>query len=644
MKKTILFVIFFCIIGFSLCSLAEGNYGVNLSSAAYQPASSGGSNVFSEGQCTWYAWGRAYEKGMSFYWGNGHFGNACDWYKNAKDAGYHCEATPRSNSIAVWEAGNHVAFVENVDGNIIYISEGNHYYNGAYLKYAEAKINTTNGFYELTYGYGYSSVNQKYTGSSPDGYIYLQNPNNEPYGSLDLASGSKGTIRVAGWAKDDDSPDQSLSIHVYVGGPAGSGAPVYAIKANGYRPDIGGNYAYDDIIAVSPFGAQKVYVYAIDTNNGSNPCIGEATVNIERDTSAPVISNIVVSDISSTGYRVTCNISDDVKISKVQFPTWTKSGGQDDIIWHDVSVVNGEATYYIKSIDHNHESGIYTTHIYAWDAAGNEASVKDNTMADLRVSVPSPISNVRVTDITDQGYTVKCTFDTNWGASKIEFPTWSIQDGQDDLASSWPQGMVVNGEVTFIVKVSDHNNENACNYMTHIYASDTKGNKAAVSDEQYSCLLVYVPASSYRIVYDGNAEDALNIPDTQIKAFGKTLVIINEKPTRNGYKFRGWAKIPTATKIDYQSGDDYTENQDITLYALWQRTYETVLELPRDLKIIDSEAFVGIGVDAVRIPEGVETIADGAFDVTVIILGYPDSAAERYAKKNGNVFIAIKKE
>ena len=328
MKKTILFVIFFCIIGFSLCSLAEGNYGVNLSSAAYQPASSGGSNVFSEGQCTWYAWGRAYEKGMSFYWGNGYFGNACDWYKNAKVAGYHCEATPRSNSIAVWEAENHVAFVESVDGNIIYISEGNHYYNGAYLKYAEAKINTTNGFYELTYGYGYSSVNQKYTGSSP---VYLQNPNNEPYGSLDLASGSKGTIRVAGWAKDDDSPDQSLSIHVYVGGPAGSGAPVYAIKANGYRPDIGGNYAYDDIIAVSPFGAQKVYVYAIDTNNGSNPCIGEATVNIERDTSAPVISNIVVSDISSTGYRVTCNISDDVKISKVQFPTWTDHDGQDDI-------------------------------------------------------------------------------------------------------------------------------------------------------------------------------------------------------------------------------------------------------------------------------------------------------------------------
>ncbi len=41
-----------------------------------------------------------------------------------------------------------------------------------------------------------------------------------PYGALDGAEGGVGTIRVYGWAKDDDSPDEALTIHVYIDGPA----------------------------------------------------------------------------------------------------------------------------------------------------------------------------------------------------------------------------------------------------------------------------------------------------------------------------------------------------------------------------------------------------------------------------------------
>jgi hypothetical protein len=48
-----------------------------------------------------------------------------------------------------------------------------------------------------------------------------------PIGWLDSVAG--GT--VSGWACDPDQPDRSIDVHIYVGGPAGSGAPAYAVRA-----------------------------------------------------------------------------------------------------------------------------------------------------------------------------------------------------------------------------------------------------------------------------------------------------------------------------------------------------------------------------------------------------------------------------
>lgn len=76
------------------------------------------------GQCTWYCWGRAYElTGINVPCRN----NAATWADVARSAGYTVSSTPRENSIAVWNGGSagHVAFVENVSGNNVTISEAN---------------------------------------------------------------------------------------------------------------------------------------------------------------------------------------------------------------------------------------------------------------------------------------------------------------------------------------------------------------------------------------------------------------------------------------------------------------------------------------------------------------------------------------
>lgn len=80
-----------------------------------------------------------------------------------------------------------------------------------------------------------------------------------------------------------------------------------------------------------------------------------------------------------------------------------------------------------------------------------------------------------------------------------------------------------------------------------------------------------VPAlNSYTVSY--NANGGTNQPSNQTKWFGETLTLSSTKPTRDGYTFMGWGTSASDTSVDYASGDDYTANAAITLYAIWKKT------------------------------------------------------------------------
>ena len=88
-------------------------------------------NPMSAGQCTWYCFGRAWEKcGVQIpRWGTNSqgdkiFGNANMWYSNAQNAGWSTGNEIRSNSIACY-GSTHVIFIEWVDGNDVYYTEAN---------------------------------------------------------------------------------------------------------------------------------------------------------------------------------------------------------------------------------------------------------------------------------------------------------------------------------------------------------------------------------------------------------------------------------------------------------------------------------------------------------------------------------------
>lgn len=133
------------ILSLSISASAIGSYGVDLSSAGY---SSTGGNPFAYPQCTWYCYGRAYEKfGISLPMR----GNAETWYDAASESGFAVGTTPRVDSIVVLRGVGsatvglgHVAYVEAMNGTTALISAGNYLGNA----YHEGTIDTVSGVVE----------------------------------------------------------------------------------------------------------------------------------------------------------------------------------------------------------------------------------------------------------------------------------------------------------------------------------------------------------------------------------------------------------------------------------------------------------------------------------------------------------------
>ena len=187
------------------------------------------------------------------------------------------------------------------------------------------------------------------------------------------------------------------------------------------------------------------------------------------DTVAPTISNVRLTDISTAGYTITCDVSDNVGVTRVAFPTWTIKNDQDDLVWKDGTISGNTVTFRVNTSEHNNELGIYATHIYAFDA--KNYAFKEVTIH-LENEKPK-ISNVRIIDKDNTGYTVACDVSDNVGVTRVSFPTWTKKNDQDDII--WKDAPVSGNTAKFRVNISDHNNELGV-YVTHIYAYDNCGN------------------------------------------------------------------------------------------------------------------------------------------------------------------------
>ncbi len=75
----------------------------------------------------------------------------------------------------------------------------------------------------------------------------------------------------------------------------------------------------------------------------------------------------------------------------------------------------------------------------------------------------------------------------------------------------------------------------------------------------------------FQITY--NANGGSRAPGPHLKNSGLSLSLSSMKPVRYGYTFLGWSKNNAATTAYYKAGDEYKENDNAVLYAVWEKDH-----------------------------------------------------------------------
>ena len=82
--------------------------------------------------------------------------------------------------------------------------------------------------------------------------------------------------------------------------------------------------------------------------------------------------------------------------------------------------------------------------------------------------------------------------------------------------------------------------------------------------------------NTYAVTYKANTTEYIgNMPENSIKTHDEDVTISDLLPERHGYNFIGWSTTENGA-VEYNGGNIYSENNDLTLYAVWEAMHFTV--------------------------------------------------------------------
>ena len=213
------------------------------------------------------------------------------------------------------------------------------------------------------------------------------------------------------------------------------------------------------------------HVYAYDAAGNSTGYNPGSVKTLVPDTTKPVISNAKITNVNEKGFTVTATATDNVGVSTVKFPIWKASEDSSKATWYGGT--KGSNNTWTFKFDKGTANTKYTTHVYAYDAAGNYVGYNAGNTTTTNPDKTKPVlSNVKVSNITENGYTVTATATDNVGVSTVKFPTWKTSDGSSK--ATWYVGKKSGNTWTFTFK----NGTPGTKYTTHVYAYDASGNYA----------------------------------------------------------------------------------------------------------------------------------------------------------------------
>ena len=216
------------------------------------------------------------------------------------------------------------------------------------------------------------------------------------------------------------------------------------------------------------------------TQPDSSVSSGRSADETEEDSDAGIMSldggqlvrdgRITVTEYDSKKgtFRVVIAGVDANQVKEILVPVWSDVNGQDDIIWYEAKRSNNGVYYADVDIrNHKYSMGTYNIHVYVTDKTD-----KQFYLGSAMQEVEFNKGKLTVTKNNERDYTVELTGIGIPGVKNIQFPTWSVVNGQDDI--KW-YTLPNNEGSTYRCKISVMDHTGLGKYDVHAYAQMTDG-------------------------------------------------------------------------------------------------------------------------------------------------------------------------
>ena len=178
-------------------------------------------------------------------------------------------------------------------------------------------------------------------------------------------------------------------------------------------------------------------------------------------------------------------------VETVSVPIWSEINGQDDIIWYTANRQNnGTYTVNVKASAHKNSTGLYNVHLYYIQKDGQLTGVGGTTTQVFIGKTPEQLKP-KASFAIENNNAKAGTFDaviTNisapLGVKEVLVPSWSLENGQDDLI--WHKATKQNdGSYRVTIKASEYKG-NKGNYRADAYIVDNANNRHYIAEKVVS--------------------------------------------------------------------------------------------------------------------------------------------------------------
>ncbi|MGT2940540.1 GBS Bsp-like repeat-containing protein [Streptococcus cristatus] len=220
-------------------------------------------------------------------------------------------------------------------------------------------------------------------------------------------------------------------------------------------------------------GDYSVHLYYVQ-NDGKMVGVGGTTTKVSLASVAKLEGKLTIANNNpktGTFDVIVSEVSSPQGVREVLLPTWSNDQGQDDIIWHKAQrQTDGTYKFTVHASEHKNSVGDYSVHLYYVQNDGKmvgvggtttKVSVAAGEKPQGKISIQNKNNETGEFDIVVSGVVAP------EGVKTVYLPTWSSQNGQDDI-QWYTAERQADGTYRKHVYARDHKNSQG-EYNVHLY-------------------------------------------------------------------------------------------------------------------------------------------------------------------------------